>query len=90
MGGRRLFNNWGRCTMKDDIEQHVRGWQENLYKHASGLFNNEEELFYRPLGIRSEELEEEMACDKFMKNHKDVIEAIQRVLIQETKTPTKD
>ena len=46
MGGRRLFNNWGRCTMKDGIEQHIRGWQENLYKLATDLINNEEELFY--------------------------------------------
>ena len=25
MGGRRLFNNWGRCTMKDGIEQQTMG-----------------------------------------------------------------
>ena len=76
--GRRLFNNWGRCTMKDNTEQHIRGWQKNLYKHATGLVNNEEELFYRLLEILPGELEEEMACDKFVKNHKDIIEAIQR------------
>ena len=78
MGGRRLFNNWGRSTMKDDIEQHIRGWQENLHKHTAELINNEEELFYRLLEILPEDFEEEMACDQFIKNHKDIIETIQR------------
>ena len=78
MGGHRLSNNWGRCTMKDDIEHHIRGWEENPYKHATDLASNEDELFYRLLEILPEELEEVMSCDKFIKNHKDIIEAIQR------------
>ena len=78
MGGRRLFNNWGGCTKTDDIEQHIRGWQENLYKHAADLVNCEEELFYQLLEILPEELEEEMAYDIFINNHKDIIEAIQK------------
>ena len=78
MGGRRLFNNLGRCTMKDDIEQHIRDWRDNLDEHATDLINTEEELFYRLPEILPEELEEEMACDKFVKTHKDTIETIQR------------
>ena len=64
--------------MKDDIEQHIRGMQENLYKHATDLMNNEEEIFDRLIENLPEELEEEMACDMSIKNHKDIIETIQR------------
>ena len=64
--------------MKDDIEQHIRGWQTNIYKHATDVINNEEKLFYRLLEILPEELEEEMACDKLVETHKDMIETIQR------------
>ena len=60
MGGLRLFNNWGRCTMKGDIKQHIMSWQANLYKHATDLINNEEELDYRFLEILPEKLEEEL------------------------------
>ena len=66
MGGHRLFNKWGKFTMKDNIEHHIRGWQEHINKHATGLINNEEELFYRLLEILPEELKEEMACDNFV------------------------
>ena len=79
MGGRRLFNNWGRCTMKDDIEPHIRGWQDNIYKHATHPINDDEELVYRLLEILPEELEEEMACDPS-----------EEALMQETATQTQD
>ena len=55
MGRRRLFDKWGRCTTKEDIEQH-NGWQENLYKHRTDLINNEEELFYRLPDVLPEDL----------------------------------
>ena len=41
MGGRRLFDNYGKCAPTADVLKHVDGWVELLFTHGTDLLNNE-------------------------------------------------
>ena len=36
-GGRKLLNSYGKCTRRDDVDEHVTRWLELSNKHATDL-----------------------------------------------------
>ena len=61
LGGRNIFNSYGKCTMRDDVDGHVSRWQEVLNKNATDLLTNEEDLYYRIREVLPTEMENECA-----------------------------
>ena len=51
LGGRKLSNNYGKCTMRDDVHGPVSRWQQIQHEHATGFWTNEKETYYRILDV---------------------------------------
>ena len=81
LGGRKLFNSYGNCTMGDDVEEHASRWQELLSKHATNLLTNEEDLYDRVLEILRTETEDERTEDKDITTMRDVLDYVERKTI---------